>query len=131
MSMSDPLADMFTRIKNGQAAGKLRIAVPFSNLKIAVNKVLKQEGYICGFDVTSLNGKSIINIDLKYYNGLPVINNLARVSKPGRRVYCKKDKIPNVLGGLGVSIITSSEGILTDVVARKKGLGGEVLCRVS
>ena len=122
---------MFTRIKNGQAAGKLRIAVPFSNLKIAVNKVLKQEGYICGFDVTSLNGKSIINIDLKYYNGLPVINNLARVSKPGRRVYCKKDKIPNVLGGLGVSIITSSEGILTDVVARKKGLGGEVLCRVS
>ncbi len=131
MSMTDPLADMFTRIKNGQAAGKLRIAVPFSNLKIAVNKVLKQEGYICGFDVTSLNGKSIINIDLKYYNGLPVINNLARVSKPGRRVYCKKDKIPNVLGGLGVSIITSSEGILTDVVARKKGLGGEVLCRVS
>ncbi len=131
MTMTDPLADMFTRIMNGQAAGKSEVKIPFSNLKLAVNKVLKNEGYISDFNVDNVEGKSTIVVKLKYFNGTPVISKLERVSKPGRRVYKNKNNIPVVLGGLGISIISTSEGLLTDIAARKKDLGGEVLSNVS
>ncbi len=129
--MTDPLADMFTRIKNGQIAGKKEVAMPSSNLKVAVSKVLKEEGFVEDSVVTQIDGKSELRIYLKYYKGTPVISDIQRVSKPGRRIYKNKDSLPVVLGGLGISIITTSEGVMTDRSARERGHGGEVLCVVS
>jgi small subunit ribosomal protein S8 len=131
MSMTDPLADMFTRIINGQAAGKAEVSVPASNVKYAVSQVLKEEGYIQDCKLVDVANKSHILISLKYYKGVPVIARLERMSKPGRRVYKTKDEIPSVLGGLGISIITTSKGVMTDKQAREQGHGGEVLCLVS
>ena len=131
MSITDPLADMFTIICNGQSAGKSSVFVPTSKLKIAVSEVLKTEGYIQDIEVININGKSAIKINLKYFNGFPVISKLVRYSKPGKRVYKGKNDIPLVIGGLGVSILSTSIGVVSDSLARANGLGGEVLCHVS
>jgi small subunit ribosomal protein S8 len=129
--MTDPLADMFTRIINGQSAGKSKVSMPVSKVKFAVSKVLKAEGYIEEFNNVEVNGKNELLITLKYYKGVPVISKLMRVSKPGRRSYKSKDEIPKVLGGLGISIVSTSKGVMTDKDARAHGHGGEVLCVVS
>jgi len=131
MSMSDPLADMFSRIMNGQAAGKTELTLPGSSLKASVCKVLRDEGYIGDYALVKEGNKSILNINLKYYKGLPVIEYLSRVSKPGRRIYRGSQELPKVLGGLGVAIVTTSKGVMTDRAAREQGYGGEVLCVVS
>ena len=131
MSMTDPLSDMITRIRNGQSAGKAEVSMPSSKLKIALSRVLKDEGYIDAYSVRETLGKSVLTITLKYYNGAPVIENFQRVSKPGCRVYKSKEELPKVLGGLGVSIVSTSKGLMTDRGARELGHGGEVLCMVS
>ncbi len=131
MSMTDPLADMFTRIINGQAAGKKEVSLPASKVKLAVGQVLKEEGYIEDCKVVAAGGKSELVISLKYFKGVPVIAQLKRASKPGLRVYRDKEAIPSVLGGLGISIVSTSKGVMTDKRAREQGHGGEVLCLVS
>lgn len=129
--MTDPIADLLTRIRNGQSAGKVEVAMPASNLKRAVAKVLQDEGYIAGFDVQDVNGKPTLTVTLKYHQGQPVIEELQRVSRPGLRIYKGKDELPTVLGGLGVAIISTSKGVMSDRQARAAGEGGEVLCVVS
>ena len=131
MSMTDPIADFLTRIRNGQSSGKPEVNVPASKVKLAIAKVLKDEGYIEGFTATELDGKPTIVVTLKYYQGRPVIDRLERVSKPGLRVYKGKDELPSILGGLGVAIVSTSQGVMTDRQARAAGHGGEVLCIVS
>ncbi|MCK5662174.1 MAG: 30S ribosomal protein S8 [Thiotrichaceae bacterium] len=130
MSMSDPIADLLTRIRNGQSAEKQSITVPSSSVKEAIAKVLKEEGYIADFS-TEVNGShKVMAIVLKYYNGVPVIEKIKRVSRPGLRIYKSKDELPKVLGGLGVAIISTSKGVMTDRAARAIGHGGEVICTV-
>jgi small subunit ribosomal protein S8 len=131
MSMTDPIADFLTRIRNGQAAGKTEVSMPSSKIKLAMAQVLKDQGYIDEFDVSTDDGKSSLRISLKYYQGRPVIDRIERVSKPGLRVYRGKDELPAILGGLGVAIISTSRGVMTDREARAAGHGGEVLCIVS
>lgn len=131
MSMTDPLADMFTRIMNGQAAGKGEVRLPSSNVKAAICSVLKAEGYIEDFSTNIEQGKPELRIILKYFKGAPVIEAYKRISKPGCRVYKSKDQLPSVLGGLGVAIISTSKGVMTGSQARQLGHGGEVLCVVS
>lgn len=131
MSMSDPLADMITRIRNGQAAGKPEVRMPSSKLKIAVCKVLKSEGYIEDYRSTSDPVKAELVVVLKYRRGVPVIKELLRVSKAGRREYRTKDCLPVVLGGFGEAILSTSQGVMTARLAKKLGHGGEVLCTVS
>ena len=131
MSMTDPIADMLTRIRNGQSAGKKSVKIPSSKLKLAIAKVLKEEGYIDGFSVKRDDGKAELEIALKYYAGRPVIERIERVSRPGLRVYKGRDSIPQVKNGLGVAIITTPKGVMTDRKARATGVGGEVLCYVA
>lgn len=131
MSMTDPIADMLTRIRNGQKARKLSVTMPASNTKAAVARVLQDEGYIAGFAVEGEGAKRELTIELKYFEGAPVIEKIRRVSRPGLRVYRGKDEIPRVLGGLGVAIVSTSAGLMSDREARAKGIGGEVLCIVS
>ncbi|HSN72600.1 MAG TPA: 30S ribosomal protein S8 [Steroidobacteraceae bacterium] len=131
MSMTDPIADFLTRIRNGQSSGKTQISVPSSKLKLSIAKVLQDEGYIERFNAESRDGKPVLTLDLKYYQGRPVIDRLERVSRPGLRVYKGKDELPSILGGLGVAIISTSRGVMTDREARAAGHGGEVLCIVS
>ena len=131
MSMTDPIADFLTRIRNGQRAGKPEVALPSSRIKLALAKVLKDEGYIDDFVVAGDDGKPILTVRLKYYQGRPVIDRLERVSRPGLRVYKGKDELPKILGGMGVAIISTSKGVMTDREARASGHGGEVLCIVS
>jgi small subunit ribosomal protein S8 len=131
MSMTDPIADFLTRIRNGQRAGKPEVAVPSSRVKLALAKVLKDEGYIDDFSAASEGGKSMLTLRLKYYQGRPVIDRLERVSRPGLRVYKAKDELPKILGGMGVAIISTSSGVMSDREARAGGHGGEVLCIVS
>ncbi|MDC9729618.1 MAG: 30S ribosomal protein S8 [Methyloprofundus sp.] len=131
MSMTDPIADMLTRIRNGQSAGKFNVNMPSSKLKVAIAQVLKKEGYITDFS-TEANGAHVsMSIELKYYNGKPVIDKVKRISKPGLRIYKSKDELPKVLGGLGVAIVSTSKGVMTDRAARAIGHGGEVICTVS
>lgn len=130
MSMQDPLADMLTRIRNAQMAGKPNVSMPSSKLKIAVAEVLEQEGYVAGHRVDGNDGKPFLVIDLKYFQGKPVIAELARVSSPGLRSYSGKGELPKVRSGLGVAIISTSKGVMTDRAARQAGIGGEVLCTV-
>lgn len=130
MSMQDPIADLFTRIRNGQGANKVSVSMPSSKLKVAIAAVLKQEGYIADFTVTG-ETKPVLEVTLKYYQGKAVVETLQRVSRPGLRVYKRKDELPRVLGGLGVAIVSTSKGIMTDRAARKAGLGGEVIGLVS
>ncbi len=131
MSMSDPVADMLTRIRNGQMAGHASVSIPSSKMKVALASVLKEEGFVSTYDVKEVNGKSELSVDLKYYEGQPVIEMIKRVSRPGLRVYKNKNELPNVIGGLGVAIISTSQGIMSDRQARKAGVGGEIICYVA
>jgi len=132
MSMTDPIADMFTRIRNAQATAKPTVSMPGSKVKAAIAKVLKDEGYIRDVQlVRGENNKSVLEIALKYFEGRPAIDRLDRVSRSGLRVYRGKDELPKVMGGLGVAIISTPAGIMTDVQAREKGVGGEVLGTVA
>jgi small subunit ribosomal protein S8 len=131
MSMSDPIADMLTRIRNAQMVEKTSVVMPSSKLKTAIAQVLKDEGYIDGFAVKSTDGKSELEIALKYYAGRPVIERIERVSRPGLRVYKGRHDIPTVMNGLGVAIVTTPRGVMTDRKARAAGIGGEVLCYVA
>ncbi len=132
MSMQDPISDMFCRIKNGQARGRVSVVMPSSKLKVSISEILKQEGYIAGFSVQDeKNGKKQLTIELKYFDGKPVIETLTRISKPGLRRYKSMDDLPEVLGGFGTAIISTSHGVMTDKSARSQGFGGEVLCIVA
>jgi len=127
MSMTDPIADLLTRIRNGQTAGKSEVQLASSRLKTAIVKVLKDEGYIADFRLDADSGKPRLTIGLKYFEGRPVIDRLERVSRPGLRIYRGKDELPKVLGGLGVAVISTPQGIMSDAQARAAGTGGEVL----
>jgi small subunit ribosomal protein S8 len=131
MSMSDPIADMLTRIRNAQAVEKAVVTMPSSKLKAAIAQVLKDEGYIDGFAIRAEGAKSELEIALKYYAGRPVIERIERVSRPGLRIYKGRDAIPQVMNGLGVAIVTTPKGVMTDRKARQTGVGGEVLCYVA
>jgi small subunit ribosomal protein S8 len=131
MSMSDPIADMLTRIRNAQMVEKVSVTMPSSKVKVAIAQVLKDEGYIEDFAVKSDGAKAELNIALKYYAGRPVIERLERVSKPGLRVYRGRNDIPQVMNGLGVAIVSTPKGVMTDRKARASGVGGEVICYVA
>lgn len=131
MSMSDPIADMLTRIRNAQMVEKPMVSMPCSKLKVAIAQVLKDEGYVDGFVVLAADGKPQLQILLKYFAGKPVIEHIERVSRPGLRVYKGRHDIPNVKNGLGVAIVTTPKGVMTDRKARQVGIGGEVLCYVA
>ena len=131
MSMSDPIADLLTRIRNAQMVEKATVSMPASKVKAAIAQVLKDEGYIDGFKVKSTDGKNELEISLKYYAGRPVIERIERVSKPGLRIYRGRDALPQVQNGLGVAIVTTPKGVMTDRKARATGVGGEVLCYVA
>lgn len=131
MSMSDPIADMLTRIRNGQQAQKISVSMPSSKVKIAIAKVLKDEGYIEEFSVRDNGGKPELDVALKYYAGRPVIERLERVSRPGLRVYKGSEKLPTVMNGLGVAIVSTPQGVMTDRAARAGRVGGEVICYVA
>lgn len=131
MSMSDPVADMFTRIRNGQTARKASVTMPASKLKLSIARVLKDEGYIAGYAETEVEGKKQLEVGLKYFEGKPVIEMIKRVSRPGLRIYRGRDELPTVRNGLGIAIISTSQGLMTDRAARKTGQGGEVLALVA
>ncbi len=131
MSMSDPIADLLTRIRNAQSVNKTTVAMPSSKLKVAIARVLKEEGYIEDFAVADQGGKPELRIELKYYAGRPVIERIERVSRPGLRIYCGKSEIPTVMNGLGVAIVSTPKGVMTDRKARATGTGGEILCYVA
>ncbi len=131
MSMTDPIADMLTRIRNALAAGKLVVAMPSSKQKVAIANLLKEEGYVNESSVQDIDGKPVLEISLKYYEGKPVIDMVKRVSRPGLRIYKGKDDLPNVINGLGIAVISTSNGLMTDRAARKAGCGGEVICYVA
>lgn len=127
MSMQDPIADMFTRIRNGLSAGKVRVVMPMSKQKMAIARLLKEQGYIRDFATDQENGKPQLAIVLKYHEGKPVIAEIQRVSRPGLRIFKRKDELPTVMNGLGIAIISTSRGLMTDRAARESGHGGEVL----
>ncbi len=131
MSISDPIADMLTRIRNGQAGNKVKVGMPSSKLKVAIARVLKEEGYINDYAVQQVSGRPELSIVLKYHQGKPVISSIQRASRPSLRSYRGKEELPKVLGGLGVAIISTSKGVMTDRAARAEGYGGEVLVYVS
>ncbi|MCF6262926.1 MAG: 30S ribosomal protein S8 [Xanthomonadales bacterium] len=131
MSMSDPIADMLTRIRNAQAMNKVSVSMPLSTVKVGIANVLKGEGYIKSHSNTELDGKPTLEITLKYSQGRGVIDNMKRISRPGLRHYRGKEELPKVLNGLGIAVISTSKGIMTDAQARAAGFGGEVLCIVS
>ena len=131
MSMTDPIADMLTRIRNGQKARKVSVSMPASKQKLAVATVLKDEGYITDFAVEGEGAGKELRVELKYFEGTPVIENVNRVSKPGLRIYRGSDGLPKVLGGLGIAIVSTSAGVMSDRQAREQGIGGEVICTVS
>lgn len=132
MSMSDPISDMLTRIRNAQMAEKNTVVMPSSKLKVAIAELLKDEGYVDGFSVIkSDGGKATLEIGLKYYSGRPVIEKIQRISRPGLRIYKGSEDIPKVMNGLGIAIVSTSKGLMTDRKARANGIGGEVLCVVA
>lgn len=130
MAMSDPIADLLTRIRNAQNAGKSEVSIPGARLKRAIAKVMQDEGYIAGFDVTEVDKKQTLSVKLKYFEGKPVIDSIRRISRPGLRVYKAAKDLPKVDNGLGIAIVSTSKGVMTDRAARKLGLGGEVMCYV-
>jgi small subunit ribosomal protein S8 len=129
--MTDPIADLLTRIRNGQSASKVEVSMPSSRLKCAISQVLKDEGYITDFSAADEDGKPVLTVILKYYDGKPVIETIKRASRPGLRLYKGKDDIPSIQNGLGVAIVSTSKGVMSDRQARAAGEGGEVLCVVS
>jgi small subunit ribosomal protein S8 len=126
MSMQDPIADMFTRVRNGQMASKVSVVMPSSKVRVAIAAVLKEEGYVTEFAVSG-DVKPVLEVTLKYFEGKKVIESIERVSRPGLRIYKKKDELPKVMGGLGVAIVSTSKGVMTDRAARKAGMGGEII----
>lgn len=132
MSMNDPISDMLTRIRNAQMAEKATVSMPSSKLKVAIAEVLKEEGYVDGFKIEQGDAnKATLQIGLKYYSGRPVIEKIQRISRPGLRIYKGSNDIPNVMNGLGIAIVSTSKGLMTDRKARANGIGGEVLCVVA
>lgn len=129
--MTDPIADMLTRIRNGQSARKVAVSMPASKAKEAIARVLEDEGYITGYATEAEGAKKTLTIELKYFDGKPVIERIERSSRPGLRIFRGKDELPRVLGGLGVAIVSTSAGVMSDAKAREKGIGGEVICVVS
>jgi small subunit ribosomal protein S8 len=130
MSMQDPIADMLTRIRNGQAANHVSVKMPSAKLKVAIAKLLKDEGFITEYAVAD-EAKPELEITLKYFQGKPVVETIQRVSRPGLRIYKGKDELPKVMGGLGIAIVSTSQGLMTDRAARQNGSGGEVICYVA
>ncbi len=130
MSMQDPIADMLTRIRNALAVEKTTVAMPSSRMKASIANVMKEEGYISDYSVAETDGKSELKIELKYFQGAPVIEMMKRVSRPGLRTYKGKDELPSVNGGLGIAIISTPKGLMTDRAAKSAGVGGEVICYV-
>ena len=130
MSMQDPIADMLTRIRNGQMAGKVRVTMPLSKQKMAIATLLKDEGYVRDALEEEVDGKKLLTVVLKYFEGKPVIERIARVSRPGLRIYKTKDQLPRVLDGLGIAVVSTSRGVMTDRAARAAGHGGEIVCVV-
>ncbi len=128
--MTDPIADMLTRIRNGLSAGKKNVTMPLSKMKQSVAQVLKDEGYIAEFSQTEVDGKPALDVELKYFHGKAVIEKVSRVSRPGLRIYKATDELPKIMAGLGIAIISTSKGVMTDRAARKAGHGGEVICYV-
>jgi small subunit ribosomal protein S8 len=128
--MQDPIADMLTRIRNGQAAGKIAVSMPSSKQKAAIAKLLKEEGYISGYTVTG-DVKKVLEVELKYFQGKPVVEMIRRVSRPGLRVYKRSYELPQIMNGLGIAVVSTSKGIMTDRAARKAKLGGEIICYVA
>ncbi|NKB38038.1 MAG: 30S ribosomal protein S8 [Gammaproteobacteria bacterium] len=131
MSLQDPISDMLTHIRNGQARKKREVSMPSSKLKVAVAGILKEEGYVTDFKVSEEGVKKSLTVELKYFEGKPVIETLKRVSKPSLRRYRSKDELPTILNGLGVAIVSTANGVMTDKTARQQGIGGEVLCVVA
>ena len=131
MTMTDPISDMLTRIRNGQKARKVSVSMPASNAKEAVARVLKDEGYITDYSVAGEGASKELSVELKYFEGVPVIERIQRASRPGLRIYRGKEGLPRVLGGLGVAIVSTSAGVMSDREAREKGIGWEVICIVS
>ncbi len=130
MSMQDPISDMLTRIRNGQAAQKVAVKMPSSKQKVAIAALLKEEGFVADYTVTG-EVKPELEVTLKYFEANPVIEQIQRVSRPGLRIYKKKDALPSVMGGLGIAVVSTSKGLMTDRAARKAGLGGEIICYVA
>jgi len=130
MALSDPIGDLFARIRNAQMRSLNFIEVPASNFRLRILEVLKNEGYIINYSTSETDNKKTIKINLKYYEGTPVIREIKRISKPGRRVYSKASSIPKILNGLGVAILSTPKGVMSDTEARKNNLGGEIICRV-
>ena len=130
MSMQDPITDMLTRIRNGQAASKIAVNMPSSKLKVAIANVLAEEGYIESVKISE-GAKPELEITLKYFQGKPVVESIQRISRPSLRIYKRKDELPSVMGGLGIAVISTSKGVMTDRAARKAGLGGEIICYVA
>lgn len=130
MSVQDPVADMLTRVRNAQMAEKVSVSMPSSKLKTAIAQVLKDQGYIAGYVIAEIDNKPVLNVELKYYKGKAVIDKITRVSRPGLKRYFKSKELPSVRGGLGIAIVSTSKGLMSDQDARKQGLGGEVLCVV-
>jgi small subunit ribosomal protein S8 len=128
--MQDPIADMLTRIRNGQAAGKIAVNMPSSKQKVAIAKLLKEEGYISSYTVTG-DVKKVLEVELKYFQGKPVVEMIRRVSRPGLRVYKRSYELPQIMNGLGIAVVSTSKGIMTDRAARKAKLGGEIICYVA
>lgn len=131
MTIMDPIADMLTRVRNAQARRYAEVVMPSSNLKVAVAEVLKSEGFISGFSVADAEGRRVLTVILKYVEGKPAIRTLRRASRPGLRMYRGKDELPRVLGGYGVAVVSTPQGVMSDRAARRAGVGGEVLCLVS
>ena len=130
MSMQDPIADMLTRIRNGQTANKTAVSMPSSKLKVAIAHLLKEEGFIEEFKIEG-DIKPTLEVALKYFQGKPVVEVIQRVSRPGLRIYKKKDSLPKVMAGLGIAVVSTSKGVMTDRAARQAGLGGEIICYVA
>ena len=130
MSMQDPIADMLTRIRNGQSAGKVSVAMPSSKQKVAIANLLKEEGYIVDYKVSG-ETKVELEIELKYFQGKPVVELIQRVSRPGLRIYKKRGELPKIMNGLGIAVVSTSKGVMTDRAARKAGMGGEIICYVA
>ena len=130
MSLSDPIGDMIARIKNAQSRNHKKVALPSSNFKVKIAEILKNEGFVKDFKVNSENNKNLLSLELKYHSGNPVINTFERVSKPGRRIFSSADGLPKINNGLGIAILSTPKGVMTDLDARKQRVGGEIICKV-
>ena len=130
MTLSDPIGDMIARIKNAQVRNHKKVSLPSSNFKVKIADILKSEGFINGYKIEEETNKPILSVDLKYYSGNPVISTFERVSKPGRRIFSSANSLPKINGGLGIAIVSTPKGVMTDVDARKQKVGGEIICKV-